>query len=194
MAELVQELVSRARNRAAGDSDAADAFAALIERYERAALAVAHALLHDPDRAGDAVQDAFLRAWQELPKLQDAARFGGWLMQIVRNAAIDQRRRVKPTASEFPDLAAAVPDPSAATADRERDAQVKAALETLDETTRTAVMLRYYEGHSAKEIAELLDMSPPAVDMRLSRGRALLREKLADLAETFSWNNAEGVK
>ena len=55
-------------------------------------------------------------------------------------------------------------------------------------------MLRYYEGLSAKEIAELLDMSPPAVDMRLSRGRALLREKLADLAETFSWNNAEGVK
>jgi RNA polymerase sigma factor (sigma-70 family) len=194
LAELVQELVSRARNRAAGDTGAADAFATLIERYERAALAVAHALLHDPDRAGDAVQDGFLRAWQELPKLQDAARFGGWLMQIVRNAAIDQRRRVKPTASEFPDLAAASPDPSAATADRERDAQVKAALETLDETTRTAVMLRYYEGHSAKEIAELLDMSPPAVDMRLSRGRALLREKLADLAETFSWNNAEGVK
>ena len=95
MAELVQELVSRARNRAAGNSDAADAFAALIERFERAALAVAHALLHDPDRAGDAVQDGFLRAWQELAKLQDEKRFGGWLMQIVRNAAIDQRRRAQ---------------------------------------------------------------------------------------------------
>jgi RNA polymerase sigma-70 factor, ECF subfamily len=191
LAELVEELVSRAIAR---DADGADAFAALIERYERAALAVAHALLHDPDRAGDAVQDAFLRAWQELPKLQDPGRFGGWLMQIVRNAAIDQRRRLKPTAAEFPDVASAVPDPAAASAERERDAQVKAALEALDETTRTAVMLRYYEGLSAKEIAELLDLSPPAVDMRLSRGRALLREKLADVAETFSWGTSEGVK
>ncbi|MGN6369551.1 MAG: RNA polymerase sigma factor [Phycisphaerae bacterium] len=194
MADLVHELVSRARNRSAGDSDAADAFATLIERFERAALAVAYALLHDPDRAGDAVQDAFLRAWQELPKLLDENRFGGWLMQIVRNAAIDQRRRIKPTAAEFPDIASAGPDPAAATAERERDAQVKAALETLDETTRTAVMLRYYEGLSAKEIAELLDLSPPAVDMRLSRGRALLREKLADVAETFSCGTSEGVK
>jgi RNA polymerase sigma factor (sigma-70 family) len=194
LAEVVQELVSRARNRGAGDSDAADAFATLIERYERAALAVAYALLHDADRAGDAVQEGFLRAWQELAKLQDEKRFGGWLMQIVRNAALDQRRRIKPTAAEFPDVASSAPDPAAATAERERDAQVKAALEALDETTRTAVMLRYYEGMSAKEIAELLDLSPPAVDMRLSRGRALLREKLADLAEAFSWENSEGVK
>jgi RNA polymerase sigma factor (sigma-70 family) len=192
LAELVQELVCRARQQNEGS---AEAFAALIERYERSALAVAYALLHDADRAGDAVQEAFLRAWQELPRLQDAARFGGWLLQIVRNAAIDLRRRQKTTTAEFPDLAADVPDPAIATSERERDAQVKAALETLDETTRTAVMLRYYEGLSAKEIAELLDLSPPAVDMRLSRGRAILREKLADLVEpAFSPGRSDGDK
>ena len=181
MAEVVQELVARARQKDAGS---AEAFAVLIERYERTALGVAYALLQDPDQAGDAVQEAFLRAWQELPRLQDEKRFGGWLLQIVRNAAIDQRRRKRPTATEFPDVASDVADPAMATVERERDAQVKAALETLDETTRTAVMLRYYEGMSAKEIGELLDMSPPAVDMRLSRGRAVLREKLAELETT----------
>jgi RNA polymerase sigma factor (sigma-70 family) len=65
----------------------------------------------------------------------------------------------------------------------------------LDETTRMAVTLRYYEGMSAKEIGELLDMSPPAVDMRLSRARSVLREKLADLAEPISSGpRTEGVK
>lgn len=177
MAEAVQELVLRARRQDA------DAFAALIGRYERAALAVAYALLRDADLAGDAVQEGFMRAWQELPRLQDEKRFGGWLMQIVRNAAIDLRRRRKALAAELPEAAGEGPDPANLSVEKERDAAVKAALETLDETTRTAVVLRYYEGLSSKEIAELLEVSPPAIDMRLSRGRAILKERLAEVVE-----------
>ena len=79
-----------------------------------AALAVAYAQVHDAHRASDAVQDAFLKAWQELPRLEDMQRFGGWLMQIVRNAAIDLRRRVKPTVPEYPDLAGKGVDPARA--------------------------------------------------------------------------------
>jgi len=168
--------VSRARRR-----DAA-AFAALIERYERTALAVAYAQVHDAHRAGDAVQEAFLRAWQELPRLQEAAKFGGWLLQIVRNAAIDARRRIRPSVAEFPDLAAKDADPARELEDAERAAKVKAALEVLDETTRTVVVMRYYEGLSAKEIGAALEMTPAAVDMRLSRARGQLRELLAPLA------------
>lgn len=177
MAEEVQEWVFQARQ---GN---ADAFAMLIERFERSALAVAYALLHDADRAGDAVQEGVLRAWQELPRLQEAGRFGGWLMQIVRNAAIDLRRRRKPTVAEFPDVAAETPDPALRSEEQERDAQIQGALMELDETTRMAVTLRYYDGLSAKEIAEILEVSPASVDMRLSRARGQLREKLADLVE-----------
>jgi RNA polymerase sigma-70 factor (ECF subfamily) len=173
----VLELVTRART---GD---AAAFEALIGRYERTALAVAYAQLHDADRAGDAVQDAFLRAWQELPRLQEFARFGGWLLQIVRNAAIDLRRRAKPTTAEFPDLAAAGPDPATASEQADTAARVQAALAGLDEVTRTAVVLRYYDGLSAKEIGELLELSSAAVDMRLSRARGLLRDRLAPLVQ-----------
>jgi RNA polymerase sigma-70 factor (ECF subfamily) len=178
VAEATQELVARARHHDA------DAFAILIERYEQAALAVAYAVLRDADRAGDAVQEAFLRAWSELHRLQEAAKFGGWLMQIVRNAALDVRRKQKPTVAVFPDMAAETASPQMRGEIRERDAQVKAALDGLDEMTRTAVILRYYDGRSAKEIAELLDLSPAAVDMRLSRGRGQLRELLKDLAES----------
>ena len=168
-------LVSRARRRDA------DAFAALIQRYERTALAVAYAQVHDAHRAGDAVQEAFLRAWQELPQLHEAAKFGGWLLQIVRNAAIDARRRIRPSVAEFPDLAAKDADPAREMEEADRAAQVKKALAALDETTRTAVVMRYYEGLSAKEIGAALEMSPAAVDMRLSRARGQLRELLAPL-------------
>lgn len=173
----VQELVSRAQRK---DTHA---FAELIDRYERAALAVAYAVLRDADLAGDAVQDAFLRAWTELGRLQEASRFGGWVMQIVRNAALDLRRKRKPTVAEFPDLAAETDGPSVAGEMRERDQQVKAALDGLDDTTRMALMMRYYDGLSAKEIAELLELSPAAVDMRLSRGRSQLKETLAHVVE-----------
>jgi RNA polymerase sigma-70 factor, ECF subfamily len=172
----VIELVSRARRRDA------DAFAALIERYERTALSVAFAQLHDSHRAGDAVQEGFLRAWQELPRLQESAKFGGWLLQIVRNAAIDQRRRIRPSTPEFPELATREIDPARALEQSERSRKVKEALEVLDEATRTAVVMRYYEGLSAKEIGEALEMSPAAVDMRLSRARGQLRSILSPLA------------
>ena len=128
-------------------------------------------------------EDAFLRAWQELPRLQEFARFGGWLLQIVRNAAIDLRRRAKPTTAEFPDLAAAGPDPATASEQADTAARVQAALAGLDEVTRTAVVLRYYDGLSAKEIGELLELSSAAVDMRLSRARGLLRDRLAPLVQ-----------
>jgi RNA polymerase sigma-70 factor (ECF subfamily) len=172
----VIKLVSRARRR-----DAA-AFTALIERYERTALAVAYAQVHDAHRAGDAVQEAFLRAWQELPRLQEAAKFGGWFLQIVRNAAIDARRRIRPSVPEFPDLAAKDGDPAQDLDEAERAAKVKEALAALDETTRTVVVMRYYEGLSAKEIGAALEMTPAAVDMRLSRARGQLRDLLAPLA------------
>jgi RNA polymerase sigma-70 factor, ECF subfamily len=172
----VLRLVMRARRH-----DAA-AFTALIERYERTALSVAYAQVHDAHRAGDAVQEAFLRAWQELPRLQEAAKFGGWLLQIVRNAAIDARRRIRPSVAEFADVAAKDGDPIAELEAEDRAAKVKEALAALDETTRTTVVMRYYEGLSAKEIAAALDMTPAAVDMRLSRARGQLREILAPLA------------
>ena len=173
----VLALVLRARK---GD---ADAFALLIERFERTALATAFGQLHDGHRAGDAVQEAFLRAWQELPRLQEPERFGGWLLQIVRHAAIDMRRRIRPTVGEFGDLRAQGSGPAGEAEAADRALKVKEALAQLDETTRTAVVMRYYEGLSAKEIGEALEMSPAAVDMRLSRARGQLREVLAPVVE-----------
>ena len=65
---------------------------------------------------------------------------------------------------------------------QERFARVASAIASLDETSRPVVVLRYYEGLSSKEIADLLEMSPAAVDMRLSRARKQLRSLLEEFA------------
>ena len=83
------DLVRQAQ-RAGGTTEA---FAALVERFEKTALAVAYAACGDANQAADVVQEAFLRAWQRLRELQDERKFGPWLCTIVRNIATDSRRR-----------------------------------------------------------------------------------------------------
>jgi RNA polymerase sigma-70 factor (ECF subfamily) len=182
----VGELAGRARE---GETVA---FEELIRRYERVALSVAYGVLHDAAEAGDATQEAFLRAWQRLKDLQDPSKFGPWLCNIVRNLALDLRRRNRhvttATANGIADPDAAGPanrpfmrlvsDPADEMQDREERDRVAAALAELDETTRTAVVMRYYDGASSKEIGEALGLNPAAIDMRLSRGRRQLKDLL----------------
>ncbi|HET6247851.1 MAG TPA: sigma-70 family RNA polymerase sigma factor [Tepidisphaeraceae bacterium] len=174
-------LVLRARQRDAG------AFAALIRRYERVALSVAFSVLGNADSAGDVVQDAFLRAWERLGDLKEPARFATWLCGIARNLAIDIKRRNRhltlTSDAQVLDAGAMAadrfaPDPADELDLKEQRAQVAAALQSLDDVTRPAVILRYYDGLSSKQIAEILEMSPAAVDMRLSRARQQLKALL----------------
>lgn len=166
----------------AGNGDAG-AFAELVRAYERTALAVAFAVTGDASTAGDVTQDSFLRAWRKLGDLADPAKFGPWLMGIVRHAALDHVRAGKREATVILALDSALMNPAAvAPADaaerRERNEAVTAALAQLDETTRQAVVLRYFRDLSSKEIGDLLDLSAAAVDMRLSRARQELRRLL----------------
>jgi RNA polymerase sigma factor (sigma-70 family) len=157
-----------------GDSAA---FARLIRFYERPALAIAYATLGDASAAGDVAQEAFFRAWQRIGELKEPNRFGAWLGRIVRNLATDHlRRRPREQACDEATMRLVQAPATDQAADQRQE--IDAALATLDELTRSAVVLRYYQDLSAKQIAELLDLSPAAVDMRLSRARQQLREVL----------------
>ncbi len=126
-------------------------------------------------------------AWQRLDELKEPAHFTTWLCGIVRNFAIDVHRRGRrmkqsldaggPVALSLADEREDA-DPLNQLDRRERHARVAAALESLDELTRPAVILRYYDGLSSKEIGQALGLSPAAVDMRLSRGRQQLKKLL----------------
>jgi RNA polymerase sigma-70 factor (ECF subfamily) len=196
--QAIVDLVRRAQRKDA------EAFAALIRRYERMALSVAYSASGDADAAGDAVQDAFAKAWEKLPTLDNPARFGTWLCGIVRNGAIDQRRRARiaprPVLDALPEAAAPAAadlagrpwgdDPSDQIQARERDDILARALESLDDVSRSAVVLRYYQGLSSKEIGELLSLNATAVDMRLSRARQQIKQVLL-MSEAFADENAK---
>jgi len=169
-----RELVKRAQR---GDRAA---FGDLVRRYERMALAMAYSIVGNGATAGDITQEAFLRAWQRLQGLTDPDRFLAWVGAIVRNLATDYARRKPKDLSPALDGRRAT-DPGTVIDQQENRDLINTALSRLDELTRAAVVLRYYEDLSSKEIAELLELSPAAVDMRLSRGRAELRQLLMEL-------------
>jgi DNA-directed RNA polymerase specialized sigma24 family protein len=149
VAASIEELVSRAK------MHDAEAFAELIRRFEGIALSIAYASLRNAADAGDVVQDAFLRAWQR----------------------IDFHRRRRPGLLEG-DVASNRAGVSASMEASEQRAQIDQALASLDELSRSCVMLRYFENLSSKEIGDVLHLSAAAVDMRLSRARTQLRDAL----------------
>jgi RNA polymerase sigma-70 factor, ECF subfamily len=195
--EAIISLVRRAQQRDA------DAFSALIARFERVALSVAFGALGDAHAAGDAVQDGFLKAWEKVTDLKDPGRFGTWLCGIVRNGAIDQRRRARLAPKAVLDSVdeAATPataylagraaddDPSGLMESQEQQELLGQAIQGLDEVSRTIIVLRYFEGLSSKEIGLIVDMNATAVDMRLSRARQQMKQHLLT-SEAFSEEKA----
>lgn len=157
------------------------AFAGLVRAYERSALAIAFACTGDGTLAGDIAQEAFIRAWQGIGRLDDPERFRGWLGRIVRNVAADQLRSRQRMRIVQPEDGRQIVDPIVEAGRSEVRGSINDALATLDEISRAVVVLRYYEQLSSKEIGELLDMTPASVDMRLSRARVELKERLRTL-------------
>lgn len=158
-----------------------DAFEALVRRHLRAAYAVALARTANPHDAEDVCQDAFIAALERLATLRDPDRFGPWLLEIVRNRALNllRRRRVR---AEEPIEEAAHGGGSDPGRDLERSAlraDLLAALATLDETRREVALLHDVEGWRHAEIAERLGMPEGTVRYHLHEARRTLRERLA---------------
>jgi RNA polymerase sigma-70 factor (ECF subfamily) len=158
------------------------AFEALVRRHLRAAYAVALARTGSPHDAEDVCQDAFVAALERLATLRDPDRFAPWLLEIVRNRALNliRSRRVR---SEEPIEAAdergGGPDPGR---EAERSAlreDLLAALAALDETRREVTLLHDVEGWRHAEIAERLGMPEGTVRYHLHEARKTLRERLA---------------
>lgn len=177
MDPAIAQLVDRARR---GDSES---FCRLIRQFEKSALSLAFGVLSDASAAGDVTQEAFLQAWNKIGQLRDPERFGPWLLQLVRNRAID-RVRARSVMQLEPgiNLASSDAGPGTTLEADELRGRIDLALSHLDEITRRAVAMRYFENLSSKQIAAELDLSPAAIDMRLSRARQQLREMLSDLA------------
>lgn len=159
-----------------------EAFAALVERYLRAAYAVALARTGEPADAEDVVQDAFLAALERLADCREPERFGGWLLEIVRNRALNhvRGRTVRDAIPlETIEIAARGAGPEK---DAERAAlrdDLMAALAGLSPVQRDVVLLHDLEGWRHAEIGARLGFPEGTARFHLHQARRALRELLA---------------
>jgi RNA polymerase sigma factor, sigma-70 family len=154
-----------------------DAYAALVGAASTRLYALACLILRDSDRAEDATQEAFVRAWREIPRLRDPNRFDAWLRRLVVNACYDEGRRVKRRA-EVSLLNARerfVMDASAAMAETDR---VERAFRQLPLDQRAVLVLQHYIQLSHSEIAETLGIAIGTVKSRVRYGVAAMRAAL----------------
>lgn len=162
-----------------------DAFGALIERYAAAARRMARSVTSDPDEADDAAQDGFLNALRKLAQYDQRRPFGPWLLRIVANAATDRgrRRAVRKTEPLHERFATHEASPSDETDRRMLVEQLRAALMTLPDRRRLAVVLFDVEGYSHREIAEILDVKEGTIRSDVFHARRHLRTVLAHWKE-----------
>ncbi len=173
------ELVERAR---LGDRAAAGL---LVRRYETTAYAVALARLRDVHEARDVAQEALVRALSTLPKLREAARFGGYVARIAIRLAVDRRRSAR-THRALGDEASAAPGPFDRLAAHERRTRLLEELGRLPERWRQVFLLHHLDGATYARIGDTLGMAAGSVGWILHRARRSLRDSLHDLLEDES--------
>jgi RNA polymerase sigma-70 factor (ECF subfamily) len=173
------ELVERTR---AGDLRS---YEELVSRYERLVGRVIYPYAGTDAAVEDLVQETFLRAYDRLSTFNPEYRFKTWLLAIANNLGIDTLRRRREVVEFNPELHAPLmrgPETVATEADRARS--VRDAVMTLPETYSIPLVLRYAEGLTYAEIAEIIGISIPALKSRLFRGRNMLAEKLEEKGES----------
>jgi RNA polymerase sigma-70 factor, ECF subfamily len=152
-----------------------DAFATLAGAAIARLDAAARLILRDHELARDAVQEALVRAWRDLPGLRDPERFEAWLHRLTVHACIDaaRRRRRRPIEIELTLLdGPAVADISGLVADRD---QLDRALRTLEPEWRAIVVFHYYLGMPLPEVADALGIPLGTAKSRLHRSLSVLR-------------------
>jgi len=175
-----------------------DAFAALAERHRHELQLHCYRMLASFDDAQDLVQETFLRAWRKRASYAGRASFRSWLYGIATNACLDAiARRARTLAAAphyevtwlepYPDaLLDATPGPDDELISKETvELAYLVAIQHMTPQSRAVLILRDVVGLPAKETAEQLELSVPAVNSALQRARAVLAEQLP--AERSEW-------
>jgi RNA polymerase sigma-70 factor (ECF subfamily) len=172
-----RDLVERASR---GDHDA---FALLVGASIARLEAVARLILRDQELARDAVQDAYIRAWRDLPGLRDPDRFDAWLHRLTVNACLDavRRRRRRPVEVDLsPMMQPAIGDQTGLVADRD---QLERGFRRLGPDQRAVLVLHYYVGMPTSTLAETLGIPLGTAQSRLARALVALRAAIGTETE-----------
>ena len=154
-----------------------DAYNLLVSRWERRVYNYILRLVGHREDALDLAQEVFLKAYQNLGKLDDPARFPAWLFRIAHNESFSLLRRHRPEGEEL--FEQAPPPPGPRMLPIETTLAVSAAMSRLTEEQREAVELKIYQGFKFEEMAEVLGCPVSTIKSRLYTALDLLKEVLA---------------
>ncbi|MCA8889986.1 MAG: RNA polymerase sigma factor [Parvularculaceae bacterium] len=176
-----EELIASAGN---GDRLAASE---LISRHADKIIGVCWRMLGERAAAEDVAQEAFLRLWEFAPKWNPdgGARIDTWLYRVAVNRCVDRLRKTKREAPQeaAPEMADDAPSATQVLIGEDRRKSVLAALETLPERQRLAVVLCHYQELSNIEAADVMKISVDALESLLARGRRALKTALAPMRQ-----------
>jgi len=169
-----------------------DAFEELYRRHHAHVTGIVTRMLRDSARSEDVVQDAFISALRRLRETDSDIKFRAWISEIARNATIDQFRRsgrAREISIDADQALAPVdalrlaggPSPEVSAIGRERFGHFRGALDELSDTHQRVIVLRELEGHSYREIGELMHLTPSGVESTLFRARRRLEQEYEQL-------------
>ena len=164
----------------------------VVKRYNQVLFRTARAILRDDGEAEDAVQEAYVKAFDAIDTFRGDAKLGTWLVRIAANEALGRRRRVRRAAEVIPlaaDIGAeeeveAMAAPASATPENEAlraEARriTESHIDALPDAFRAVFVLRAVEELSVEETAAALDIPEATVRTRFFRARGLLRESIS---------------
>ena len=178
-----QQLVTASKR---GDQDA---FAQLVQRYQRRIFNLVYRMLQQYEEASEITQETFLAAWQGLPSFRGDARFATWLYRIAYNCALKQletRKRDWALQAALQAEQALEGEDTYKRADaqideHERQAFVQEHLSRLPAKYRAVLILRHLQDMTYEEMAEILTMPVGTIKTHLFRARNLLKQRLQGL-------------
>ena len=175
-----------------------DRFYQLVKRYEKRLYNFGLRMCDNPSDAEDMVQDTFLNVFTYLPGFRYETTFKNWLYRVATSACLKKKRRSKFAPDKELSVDEFLPRDEAAVAmelprwasqpldqvlNEELGGVIRGALLDLPEKYRLVVVLRDIEGFSTQETADILDLTPANIKVRLHRARLFLRNALKDYHE-----------
>ncbi len=173
-----QSWIARSRE---GDQQA---FAALVQRYQKMIFALTYRMIGSQTEAEDLTQESFIAAFQQLDAFRGESKFSSWLYRIATNRCLNWRQRDARRERAYENwgrerevASVTVPHTGAVAA------QVQQALLKLDDKQRAAIVLTTYDGMNHAEAARMLGCSETTVSWRIFAARRKLKKWLAPLAK-----------
>jgi len=175
--EIISKVLSGERN----------AYAAIVRKYQDRVLRLCVSLLANPQRAEEAAQETFLKAYQSLNKFRGSSSFATWIYRIAYHHCLDVLRKESREKTESWDallekdggrIERLFADPGGPGAAKDSHEFVTEVLSRLSSEYRTVLILREVQNLSYLEISETMDCSVDSVKARLRRARSELEEKL----------------